>query len=133
MQGISPILPHDAEFLFNDNHQPEAYVSPVNSPEPVIQVINEANLIKSQSTSSSHLGYFPAQMRSKGSTPIFSLVLVNSGNCIKYDAAVRKECSVTHQPMQIGLAVSDHHMKALGVTNFQIRFIMDNGSHKFLT
>ena len=119
MQGVSPILPYDADFLFHDNLQPEAYVSPVISPEPVIQVISETNLIKSQSTSSSHSGYFPAQMRSKGSTHIFSLVLIDSGNCIKYDATVRKDladrldCAITHQPMHIGLAVSDFHIKAL--------------------
>ena len=32
--------------------------------------------------------------------------------------------------MQIGLTASDHSMKALGVTNFQIRFIVDDESHK---
>ena len=75
-------------------------------------------------------------MKSKGSTPIFSLVLIDSGNCIRYDAAVHKDladrldCAITHQPMQIGLAASDFQIKALGVTNFQIRFLMNNNSYK---
>ena len=89
-----------------------------------------------QSVAANHGGYFPAQIRTGNNSPVFSLILLDTGNNIKYDAAVKKEfaeklnCNILAQPMQIGLAAESLKIQACGITNIDIRFIMEDNSFK---
>ena len=95
--------------------------------------------IRVQSVAANHGGYFPAQIRSGNNSPVFSLILLDTGNNIKYDAAVKKEfaeklnCNILSQPMQIGLAAESLKIQACGITNIDIRFIMQDNSFKIFS
>ena len=86
-----------------------------------------------------HGGYFPAQVRSGNNRPVFSLVLLDTGNNIKYDGAVKKDfaeklnCNILSQPMQIGLAAESVKIQACGITNIDVRFLMQDNSYKIFS
>ena len=101
---------------------------PALSPEPCKPSLKTIDgNIKVQSVVANHGGYFPAQVRSGNNRPVFSLILLDTGNNIKYDGAVKKDfaeklnCNILSQPMQIGLAAESVKIQACGITNHGCR------------
>ena len=142
--NFKPILPANAIYI-PQHYGFNSYVSPnisanFDHPNHNLSVLTEPvllPLLQAITTKSDHNGYFPVQLQSKGSTnPLFSLILLDTGNSIHYDCALKKsmaeqiECIIIPRAMKIGLASSEHQANVHGITTFKLRFLMSDNTHK---
>ena len=137
--NFKPILPANAIYIPH-HYGLETYVSPNVSPNFVHPNHNNKSVfsepillpfLQAITTKSNYNGYFLYLLQSKGGTnPLFSLILLDTGNSINFDCALKKsmaeqiKCVIIPRAMKIGLASSEHQADVYGITAFKLRFLM---------